>query len=159
MLVQAVYDVFLPHPSNCGVVHNPVKMCERRSANGPISEYGIDLYVAVVFTTVQPEVWQQCEQAVIKSGFVVCVIDRSIRRWMAAMLRCCKVTLLVSKGILNSSVPPMSALQVCVLLKENSYFLFSSLYKKPLFRVVIGVLPSPTLIRESFLCRWCVRAF
>ena len=60
----------------------------------------------------------------------------------------------VSRRILNSSVPSMPALEICVLLKENS-FSFSSLFKTPLFqsRIVIGVLPSPTLVHGSFPCR------
>jgi len=52
---------------------------------------------------------------------------------------------IVWKRILNSSVPPMPALEMSVLLKVNSFFLFYSLFKKKLIqsRFVNGVLPSP----------------
>ena len=66
-----------------------------------------------------------------------------------------------SKRTLNSIVPPIPALDMCVVLTENRFFLLSSLFKKPLskLRFVIGVLPSPILVRGSFSFRWCVRSF
>ena len=163
MLVHAVYALYLLHPSNCDVMPHPVKICERRSANWWT---GQDLSRGLVFrgsfyqsptralTTVRTK-------AVVRFGFVLFVIYRSIRLWMVAMLRCLLESIVSKRILKSSSVPSMLSVDIGVLLKENSFFLFSSLFKKPLFqsRFVIGVQPLPNLVCGSLPCRWCVRAF
>mgnify|MGYP007133260643 CR=1 FL=1 len=105
--------LFMSNPSNCDVVPHPVKICERRSVNGLTGQDLSRWYVAVVFTEIQPELWQQCEHVVI-FGFVVCVIYRSIRLWMVAMLRWCEVTMFVGEQIvacLTAVAWPVGALR------------------------------------------------
>ena len=65
----------------------------------------------------------------------------------------------VSKRVLRSSFPTMSALDICVLMNENSSFLFSSFFRNQLFQSPfgIGVLPSLTLVRGPFTHHCCVR--
>ena len=67
-------------------------MCERRSVNGLTGQYLSRWYGLVCcgrfYQCPTRALWQQCEQAIVRPGFVVCVINRSIRLWMVAMLRC-----------------------------------------------------------------------
>ena len=78
---------------------------------------------------------------------------------MVTMLRCGKVTLFVVEHGLEADTQQQpsanDSLGNDVLVKENSFFLFSSLFKKLLFlsRFVVGVLSSLTLVCGSFPCR------
>ena len=49
-------------------------------------------------------------------------------------------------------------MDICVLMNENSYFLFFSFLRKPLFHSCFGilVLPLPILVLDPFLRRFCV---
>ena len=79
------FALFLRHPSNCSMDSR---------ANNWVD--GMDMYVAVVFTDAQPELWQQWEQVVVRPGFGVCRVFAS--EW----LHCWGV--LRSQGLLESMV-------------------------------------------------------
>ena len=62
--------------------------------------------------------------------------------------------------VLRRSFPPISFLDICVLMNENSYFLLFSFLRKPLFHSYCGilVLPMPILVHGPFPRRFCVKA-
>jgi hypothetical protein len=61
--------------------------------------------------------------------------DPGVCLGMVAWLECCKVTIsidTVSKCILSRIFPSMSIFEICVLMNENSFFLFSTFLRKAL---------------------------
>ena len=92
MLVDAVYAVCLPHPSNCYVVPHLVKMCERRSVNGLTGKY-----LSIWYGLVCRGGFYRCPTRALTTVRTLCVICRSIRLWMVAMLRWCEVTMFVGE--------------------------------------------------------------
>ena len=108
MLVHAVYALYLLHPSNnCDVMPHPVKICERRSAKWWTGQdlsrwYGL-VFRGSFYQSPTRALTTVRTKAVVRSGFVVFVIYRSIRLWMVAMLGCCDVTLFVGEHSLEAN--------------------------------------------------------
>ena len=188
MLVQAAQAVFLPHPRNCEGVSHPVGLWKKGSVNafnGPILErmvyIGMSRYVfSCTKATQSSDRPRDSKHLTANTTTSLSTVRTYAFVWpcSAACARCRRILVSASEWLHGRSVvtwsvrehslksgtrrsfPPISFLDICVLMNENSYFLFFSFLRKPWFQSCFGslVLPLPILVLDPFPRRFSVRA-